>query len=474
MSKKVAVIGGGIAGSSVALYLAQSGLDVTLFEKESTLVSGPPACHLHAGGNLYREIDDNQCRMLLKQSIELLRLYPFAIDFRPTVIATPTHDPHTPQDLLPRLEMLQAEYEELIKQDPNNEVLGKSEDYFKLYTKQMMEQLREKECVPTPKTLDEWMIPVAKNVNFDLLKFPLIMVQEYGLNIFRISANVSLLLEKMKNVTTHLETVVEEIEVNNKLYNILYSSKSGQKDSKSFDYLINAAGFKSGEIDDMLGFKRDRLVEFKAAYVTKCNKYEGLWPEVIFHGKRGTPQGMAQFTPYPDGYFQLHGMTKDITLFDNGLVRSSKLSAQPKLDVKFLQKIDQGWDFSLTQSRTRSAIDHLAQFIPAFKDAKVASKPLYGAQQIPGEDADLRASEVSFEGDTYARCEIVKASSIISMAQEIEERLMQLGFINQKCQKEKLFSLSSQLTKEQVDARAIVTCNKRGYPKSLAYVNNSI
>jgi len=55
---KIAIVGGGVAGSSIALYLGQLGLNVTLFEKEPSLVSGPPFCHLHAGGNLYREISD--------------------------------------------------------------------------------------------------------------------------------------------------------------------------------------------------------------------------------------------------------------------------------------------------------------------------------------------------------------------------------------------------------------------------------
>jgi flavin-dependent dehydrogenase len=74
---KIAIVGGGVAGSSIALYLGQLGLNVTLFEKESSLVSGPPFCHLHAGGNLYREISDKQCVKLLKQSIDFLRFYPF-------------------------------------------------------------------------------------------------------------------------------------------------------------------------------------------------------------------------------------------------------------------------------------------------------------------------------------------------------------------------------------------------------------
>ena len=65
MNKKdkisVAIIGAGVAGSTAALYFGQLGLNVTVFEKESSLVSGPPFCHLHTGGNLYPEISDEQC-----------------------------------------------------------------------------------------------------------------------------------------------------------------------------------------------------------------------------------------------------------------------------------------------------------------------------------------------------------------------------------------------------------------------------
>ena len=64
MGAKIAIVGGGIAGVSAALHLAQCDeLHITLFEKENSFVSGPPMCHLHAGGNLYREIDDAQCKI---------------------------------------------------------------------------------------------------------------------------------------------------------------------------------------------------------------------------------------------------------------------------------------------------------------------------------------------------------------------------------------------------------------------------
>ncbi|HFU74035.1 MAG TPA: FAD-dependent oxidoreductase, partial [Helicobacteraceae bacterium] len=107
---KIAVIGGGIAGATIALYLSEIGQDVTLFEKGPSLVNGPPICHLHAGGNLYREISDEQCITLLHESIDLVRFYPDAIDYRPTVIAVPVEDSGSPQELYRRLNLLQNEY----------------------------------------------------------------------------------------------------------------------------------------------------------------------------------------------------------------------------------------------------------------------------------------------------------------------------------------------------------------------------
>lgn len=128
---------------------------------------------------------------------------------------------------------------------------------------------------------------------------------------------------------------------------------------------------------------------------------------------------MAQFTPYPNGYIQLHGMTEDITLFKNGLSQSSNESAQPKLSEALIKKIVKGWDLSIQQQRTDKAIKHIAQFIPSFKTATSAGKPLYGAQQIPGTDVTLRAANISYTADGYFRAEIVKASSGIECAKEI-------------------------------------------------------
>lgn len=467
---KIAVVGGGIAGSTIALYLSEIGLNVSLFEKGPSLVNGPPICHLHAGGNLYREISDQQCLTLLKESIDLVRFYPNAVDYRPTVIAVPTDDSGSPQELLPRLKKLQAEYAALIERDPCNKVLGESADYFKLYDRPRVEALREQPTVEKPLNMDDWIIPVAKNIDLEKVQFPLIMVQEYGLNLFRLASSAKLSLDTKANCRLLLNHKVTDIAKSDEddRWQVTYQHE-GLTQNAEFDFLINAAGFKTGRLDDMLGFKRERLVEFKAAYVSRWDECKTIWPEVIFYGERGTPKGMAQFTPYPGGYFQLHGMTKSITLFDEGLVKSSTQSAQPQLDRKFLDKIDKEWKPSEVKTRTQSAINHVAHYIPAFEKASVVSKPLYGAQQIPGRDASLRVADVSFVDDHYARCEIVKASSVLSMADAITKQLIVLGYADERVYGKRDFTAMDGLDDMQIGKYAESLCRERNYPTSLTH-----
>ena len=58
----------------------------------------------------------------------------------------------------------------------------------------------------------------------------------------------------------------------------------------------------------------------------------------------------------------------------------------------------------------------------------MGGKPLYGAQQIPGKDSTLRAADVTFKGNNYARANIVKASSAVKAAEKINWRLEDLAY----------------------------------------------
>jgi len=459
---KIAVIGGGVAGASTALYLGNLGLEVTLFERETSLVNGPPFCHLHAGGNLYPNISDEQCIKLLKQSIDFLRFYPHVVDYRPTVIALPNYCTSNVNNLFPRLKKLQKEYELLIENDPKNRVLGESKDYYRLYSKEQIEDLKEGKIT---NSLDKWMVPVAQNIDLTKVQFPLILVQEYGLNLFRLGASMALALKKIEEVQVLFNTTVTNVVKDKNRWNISYQ-KDEEIAQENFDYLINATGFRTGKIDDFLDVPCKKMVEFKAAYVTKWEQAEGtLFPEIIFHGERGTPQGMGQFTPYPNGHFQLHGMTNEITLYKDGLVASTALSCQPQLKPNFIEKIEKSWRKEEVEQRTKSAIQHLSKFIPSFSQARVGSKPLFGAQQIPGDDPSLRVAEVSFPTEKYARCEIVKVSSVIDMIDSIVGELIKLGYVDKRCNFEPM------IDEKEADITKVaeLICREREYPEMLAH-----
>ncbi len=108
MSKiyNVGIIGGGVSGAVTALQLAKYGIDNILFEQGESLVNGPPFCHLHAGGNLYPDISEEQCKLLMRQSIEMARMFPQSIDQRPTFISIPKSEKYEVDKIENRLNVL--------------------------------------------------------------------------------------------------------------------------------------------------------------------------------------------------------------------------------------------------------------------------------------------------------------------------------------------------------------------------------
>ncbi len=448
---KIAIIGGGVAGSTVALYLANLGYKVTLFERNRTLIGGPPFCHLHAGGSLYPQITDTERVKLLKESIEFARFYPFAVDHRPTLITTPAYLGLNPLDVRQKMELIEKEYGKVVKKDAKNAILG--ERYYKHYTKDDLKRL--KMGGPANDSFDEWMRPASRLLDMEQIKDSIFITTEYGLNIFALSGALNRVLKEHKNVNLRLQTQVRLVE---REFDITYT-KEGKTQKESFDFLINAAGFESGWIDEMLGYKRERMVEFKAAYLVKWNSAYTKFPEIIFHGERGTKRGMGQLTPYGSNLFQLHYMSKEATLFEEGLVKGDPHAKLPK---KFLELIESDWERGDYKARTYEAVKHISRFIPSFKETSVAAKPLFGAQQIPGSNPELRAADVSFEGESYARCEPVKASSVIEMSRQIAKKISAITG-----DKRSETIMPNIHPDEKGAKRAAQT---RGYPKELAAV----
>ena len=463
----VGIIGGGVSGIVTALQLAEMGVDTILLEQKESVVNGPPFCHLHAGGNLYPDISDEQCRTLMKQSIEMARLFPQSIDERPTFISIPKSEIYQIDEVEDRLDMLVDYYKELIEEDPSNAILGAPEDYYRIYSEDDLEALAKQPSIKRPTCPDEWMANAVKLIDYKKLKMPVVLVQEYGWNLFRLGAQAQLALEKSDKCTLKLKTKVENVkDVSNQ--NLDYNWEIHTKETEyKVKYLVNSCGFRTGKFDECLQLNVERLIEFKAAYVSKWQPIPGLIPELIFHGKRGTSHGMAQLTPYYDNYYQIHGMTNDITLFEDGLVKAKGNEAQPDFNEEIELKLKSGWKESEIKIRTERGIDYIAKFVPSFESATVGGPPLYGAQQILGDDVNLRVGEVSFPSKFYARSEIIKASSALTVANQIIDKMQEENIIPVS-KKSNNNSLLNSVSKEEIDKLASELADQRGYPKALS------
>ena len=163
-----------------------------------------------------------------------------------------------------------------------------------MYERHELEALAQSPTPKTPQTPEQWMIAFAKSVDLDQLKFPLILVQEFGISVFRLAAITSLTLEKSQNCQLLTNTRVTSVEQNTaKNKWIIEAQQSGEHKRVEVDYLINACGFRTGTIDDMIGLLPERMVEFKAAYISHWSSHQNNWPEIIFYGARGTKNGIC-------------------------------------------------------------------------------------------------------------------------------------------------------------------------------------
>ncbi|MBP1840658.1 FAD-dependent oxidoreductase [Formosa algae] len=464
----VGIIGGGVSGVVIALELAKYGVENILFEQENSVVNGPPFCHLHAGGNLYPDISEEQCRILMKQSIEMARLFPQSIDERPTFISIPKTEKYAVEDIESRLDMLVSYYKELIEEDPENQILGAPEQYYKIYKQADLDAIKDSPTVKRPQTADEWMSNAIKIVDYNKLKTPVILVQEYGWNLFRLAAQAQLALNASESCTLKTNTFVTDIKDVRDL-NLDHNWEICTKDQVyKVNYLVNSSGFKTGTFDESLHLNSERLIEFKAAYVSKWHPIPGLIPELIFHGERGTPHGMAQLTPYCDEYYQIHGMTEDITLFENGLVQSKADTVQPEFNAGIKQKLERHWDTAEVKNRTENAIAFVGKFIPSFCSATVGGPPMYGAQQISGDDPSLRVGEVQFPSKSYARSEIIKASSALTVANQIINNMEEEGIISKLSNHTNNNVLLDRISTQDINILSEQLAVERGYPGALS------
>lgn len=252
----VVVIGAGIAGCMAAIYLAESGYQVTLIEKESELmlVSSKIPVHLHSGGLYIKDnLDMAEAFDCLRDSINFMKaMSSFAVvNSRPTAFAI-IMPSDNPKDKLPNketpladeaidlyckeknkdrekdlvtsetlgeeleaykekirerqrqrwetlkkgFEQLKSKYQEIIDEDLDNTVFGVPEDFFETYSSEEFKTLKTSTSasIHEPKSKKDWAQNLALVTDPNTV-VGVIISSELGLNMFQTRA----VLEKKIN-----------------------------------------------------------------------------------------------------------------------------------------------------------------------------------------------------------------------------------------------------------------------------------
>ncbi len=160
----VAIFGGGAGGIAVALGLADQGYDVKIYEKYGDLLLGSSNKTPGRAGLGFHYLDKNTAILYLQATIKVVRHY------KDCMIGTGHDDDHylrhglyaimktkeelaaekgvtveeltaedkafaslwSSKEILETYKAIQEEYDRLVKEDPENEVFGKPEDFFKV------------------------------------------------------------------------------------------------------------------------------------------------------------------------------------------------------------------------------------------------------------------------------------------------------------------------------------------------------
>lgn len=137
---EVVVMGGGAAGMATALKLADEGYQVTLIEK-NTLGSGASGNNPGRMGHGFHYADIPTALSYLRASIKVQRAHaghllgqdrPFSDPIRHGRYMITKNSTEPTETILATYEAIKEEYKRLVKEDPENEVFGPPETFFRI------------------------------------------------------------------------------------------------------------------------------------------------------------------------------------------------------------------------------------------------------------------------------------------------------------------------------------------------------
>ena len=211
MSRRIAIIGGGISGITSALKFAKDKNNVVhIFEKRSCILNGPPYCHLHAGGILYPEISLNDAQSLLEDSILFANRFPDCLNYRPTIVAYKSESTYSPSKLLFKCKVNKISYQ-YNKLHP----FGKVENFYAIYNREDIMYYKQNGKLPESNDIfrnfhDPYVEHFCKLLeDIDSIKYPFVSVCEPGINQEKVEKVLSDELKTYKNIELFLNKEVQ-------------------------------------------------------------------------------------------------------------------------------------------------------------------------------------------------------------------------------------------------------------------------
>lgn len=178
----VAIFGGGAGGVSAALELADSGYQVTIYERNRALLQGSSNATPGRAGHGYHYLHAETGKLYLRATIEVVRRFPecmlgynkgedhylkhglyFIMKMKKDLGLENERfaSQHPAESILVTYELLREEYAQLIADDPKNKVFGEPNQFFKIEDKQGYESI-----------VDTTKVAMVVNTREELLNWP--------------------------------------------------------------------------------------------------------------------------------------------------------------------------------------------------------------------------------------------------------------------------------------------------------------
>lgn len=428
--KRICIVGGGISGCLSAIKLSQNNkLLIDIFEKKSDILSGPPFCHLHAGGMLYPMISLQDSEELLYDSLMFAEMFDNCLEKRPTVIAYRKTSGYSVGKLILKCKMMQYCYSNWSKNNYNKLPIGSIDSYYEIYTREDMINFKNGSRQIINNYHDRYVEKFCKYLNnIDDIQYPFVSVNEYGISLSLVKEQIKHNIGLFKNIKVYNNTDVitlSKTSVNtkadsNNTWSICTAHPIIQHE---YDFVINASGYNINTLRNT-NENKDYFLELKSSWLIKNDSLSNIeldFPEIAILGERNTENGMVQITPLfqnNEMYYQIHCMKNNITLFPDGCAHSDNVNEfyynfkDLLSNNKFSEKI--------IKQRTLVAIKEISKLFKIFEASKVHDTPLWGIQRIPGKTTSKRTYSIVSDHN-YIEIHIVKGISSVSMSEKLSQ-----------------------------------------------------